>query len=58
MIKFEGVSFVVREVRRLGKKEFIARFKDTLWLDRTEKERKVMLADAYDICVPAEEKND
>lgn len=52
MIKFEGVSFVVSAISKMSKEKFIKTFLKVYWLDRTEKQRKKMLSDAYDTIVP------
>lgn len=52
MIKFEGVTFVVSAIKDMSKDKFIKKFQDVYWLDRTEKQRKKMLSDVYDVIVP------
>lgn len=52
MIRFEGVSFVISAIKKISKEEFINKFINVYWLDRTEKRRKKMLSDAYDKIVP------
>lgn len=46
-MKIEGVTFVPEAVRQISKEEFIALHIDRIWLDRTKKDRKKMLADVY-----------
>lgn len=52
MIKFEGVTFVVSAIKKMSKEKFIDTFLNVYWLDRTKKQRKKMLSDAYDTIVP------
>ena len=52
MIKFEGVTFVVSAIEKMNKEKFIDTFLNVYWLDRTKKQRKKMLSDAYDTIVP------
>lgn len=46
-MKVEGVNFVDEEVRKMKKKEFIAKHK-VLFSDRTEAEKENILSDIYD----------
>ncbi len=46
-MKVEGINFVDEEVRKMKKKEFVARHK-VLFLDRTEIEKENILSDIYD----------
>jgi len=58
MIKFEGVNFVVSAIKKMSKEKFIKTFLNVYWLDRTEKQRKKMLSDAYDVIVPPQKAED
>lgn len=47
IMKVEGINFVDEEVRKMKKKEFIAKHK-VLFSDRTEAEKENILSDIYD----------
>lgn len=51
MLKYENVSFVKEEVRKMSKLEFIAKHLNVFWLDRDEAKRRKMLGAAYDLVV-------
>lgn len=46
-MKVEGINFVDEEVRKMKKKEFIAKHK-ILFFDRAETEKENILSDIYD----------
>lgn len=46
-MKVEGINFVDEEVRKMKKKEFIAKHK-VLFSGRTENEKESSLSDIYD----------
>ncbi|WP_195531852.1 hypothetical protein [Bacteroides finegoldii] len=46
-MKVEGINFVDEEVRKMKKKEFVAKHK-VLFPDRTEIEKENILSDIYD----------
>lgn len=48
-MNFEGVHFVVDACKSMTKDEFIAQMIDVHWLDRSKKERRKMLTDAYNL---------
>ena len=49
MLKYENVTFVKEEVKKMSKSEFIAHHLNVFWLDRDEAKRKKMLGAAYDL---------
>ena len=48
-MRIECVSFSVEYARSVTKDEFIEQFVSVFWQDRSEENRRKMLADAYDI---------
>lgn len=46
-MKVEGINFVDEEVRKMKKKEFIAKHK-VFFPDRTDSEKENILSDIYD----------
>lgn len=46
-MKYEGVTFVEAEVKKMSMDEFIERHLDVCWPDRDKDTRKKMLADVY-----------
>lgn len=46
-MKVEGINFVDEEVRKMKKKEFVAKHK-VFFSDRTETEKENILSDIYD----------
>ena len=46
-MKYEGVTFVVEEAKKMTEKAFIEAHIGNFWLDRDEETRKKMLADVY-----------
>lgn len=46
-MKAEGINFVDEEVRKMKKKEFVAKHK-VFFSDRTETEKENILSDIYD----------
>ena len=48
-IRIECVSFSVEYARSVTKDEFIEQHVSVFWQDRSEENRRKMLADAYDI---------
>jgi hypothetical protein len=46
-LKYNGVTFVVEEAKKMTEKEFIEAHIGNFWLDRDEETRKKMLADVY-----------
>lgn len=46
-MKYEGVTFVVEEAKKMSEKAFIEAHIGNFWLDRDEETRKKMLADVY-----------
>ena len=53
MLKYENVSFVKEEVKKMSKSEFSAHHLKVLWGDRDEATRKKMLGAAYDLITGA-----
>lgn len=51
-MKVEGINFVDEEVRKMKKREFIAKHK-VFFSDRTESEKENILSDIYDKIVGA-----
>ena len=45
--KYEGVTFVVDEVKKMSKEVFIKLHVGAFWTDRDEETREKMLADVY-----------
>ena len=53
-MKYEGVTFVEEQVRKMSKDSFVVAHFPYLWQDRKERERKKMLSTVYDlICKPS-----
>lgn len=52
-MKYENVTFVDEQVKKMSKQEFIALHISSYWTDRKESERKKMLTAVYDIINPA-----
>ena len=46
-MRYEGVTFVAEEVKKMPKEVFIRKHIGFFWLDRDEKTREKMLADVY-----------
>ncbi len=46
-LRYEGVTFVVDEVKKMSKEVFIEHHIGAFWTDRDEKTREKMLADVY-----------
>lgn len=53
MLKYENVSFVKEEVKKMSKSAFITHHINVFWLDRDEATRKKMLGAAYDLITGA-----
>jgi len=51
MIRFENVTFIVSEVGKMKKEDFISHHLGIFWRDKDEKTRRKMLSQAYDLCV-------
>lgn len=49
MLKYENVTFIKEEVKKMSKSAFIAQHLNVFWLDRDEAKRKKMLGAAYDL---------
>lgn len=49
-MKYNGVTFVVEEARKMTEEEFIKAHLGNFWLDRDEETRRKMLADVYKRC--------
>lgn len=54
---FEGVTFVESAIETMTKSKFIAAHVNVLWQDRTDKQRRQMLSDVYDLIVPPKEED-
>lgn len=46
-MKYEGVTFVEHEVRKMTESDFIKAHVDSFWLDKEKEVRKKMLRDIY-----------
>lgn len=46
-MKYNGVTFVADEARKMTEEEFIKAHLGNFWLDRDEETRRKMLADVY-----------
>ena len=46
-MKYNGVTFVAEEARKMTEEEFIKAHLGNFWLDRDEETRRKMLADVY-----------
>jgi len=46
-MKYNGVTFVEEEVRKMSEGEFIESHLSAFWLDRDEETRRKMLADVF-----------
>jgi len=44
---YEGVTFVVDEVKKMSEKDFVKTMLNVFWLDRDKETRRKMLADVY-----------
>lgn len=49
MLKYENVTFVREEVKKMSKGAFVAQHLNVFWLDRDEATRKKMLGAVYDL---------
>lgn len=46
-MRYEGVTFIAEEVKKMSKEVFIEHHIGAFWTDRDEKTREKMLADVY-----------
>lgn len=46
-MKYEGVTFVEEEVKKMSEKDFVKSHSEVFWLDRDKETRKKMLADVF-----------
>lgn len=49
MLKYENVTFIKEEVKKMSKGAFVAQHLNVFWLDRDESTRKKMLGAVYDL---------
>lgn len=52
-MKYEGVTFVEHEVRKMTESDFIGAHVDSFWLDKKKELREKMLRDVYGKVKPA-----
>lgn len=52
-MKYEGVTFVEHEVRKMTESDFIGAHVNSFWLDKKKEVREKMLRDVYGKVKPA-----
>lgn len=49
MLKYEGVTFLMAPAKALTKEEFIAKYLNVFWQDKSEEIRRKMLGNVYNL---------